>query len=141
MPELILPRPPHRDRLTNRIRHLPGTSRQLYRIEHYSSLPMATATILVVVVAMVAVGAGYGFPMWWFDAFTTTTSAVTLVMVFAIQHTTGREQTAIQRKLDELLRAVPEAEKGLMLLEEAPDDELHDVEIDQRAVQRQPDSD
>jgi len=51
--------------------------------------------------------------------FTTSTSTVTLIMVFAIQHTAGREQTAVQRKLDELLRAVPGAAEGLILLEEA----------------------
>jgi low affinity Fe/Cu permease len=33
-------------------------------------------------------------------------SAVTLVMVFAIQHPQGREQAATQRKLDELIRAL-----------------------------------
>ena len=54
------------------------------------------------------------------------------MMLFVIQHTQGREQAATQRKLDELLRALPEAESGLMMLEEAPDDVMRDVEIDQR---------
>lgn len=140
MPERTLTNAAGRQRLAARTRHLPGTSRQLYRIEHYSSQPVATMTVVAGLVAMVVVGTAYGFPSWWFDAFTTGASGVTLVMVFAIQHTAGREQTAIQRKLDELLRAVPEAEQGLMLLEEAPDDALRDVEVNQREVQQEPQS-
>jgi low affinity Fe/Cu permease len=53
-------------------------------------------------------------------------------MVFAIQHTQGREQAASRRKLDELLRALPGARERLMMLEEAPDDVLRDVVEDQR---------
>ena len=59
--------------------------------------------------------------------FETGTSAITLVMLFVIQHTQSREQAATQRKLDELLRALPGAETGLMLLEEASDDAMSDV--------------
>lgn len=45
----------------------------------------------------------------------------------------GREQTATQRKLDELLRALPGASSGLMMLEQAPDDVLQGVEAHQRS--------
>jgi hypothetical protein len=62
-------------------------------------------------------------------------SGVTLVMVFAIQHTQGREQAPTQRKLDELLRSFPGADASLMLLEEAPPEVLLDVEEEQREVQ------
>ncbi len=68
----------------------------------------------------------------WETAFVVGTSVVTLMMVFVIQHTQGREQAATQRKLDELLRALPEAESALMMLEEAPEEELLDVELVQR---------
>jgi low affinity Fe/Cu permease len=60
--------------------------------------------------------------------------AVTLVMVFAIQHTQGREQAATQRKLDELIRALPGADESLMMLEEAPREVMLGVEEDQRNV-------
>ena len=49
---------------------------------------------------------------------------------------TRREQAATQRKLDELLRATPDAETGLILLEEASDDEMRDVESDLRDSKR-----
>jgi low affinity Fe/Cu permease len=48
----------------------------------------------------------------------------TLAMVFVIQHTQSREQAAIQRKLDELLRALPEAQTGLIMLEEASEETM-----------------
>ena len=67
-------------------------------------------------------------PAWrssgWETGFAVGTSVVTLMMVFVIQHTQGREQAATQRKLDELLRALPEAENGLMMLEEAAEEVL-----------------
>jgi len=45
-------------------------------------------------------------------------------MVFAIQHTQARQQSATQRKLDELLRAQPLADNRIIAVEEAPDAEL-----------------
>jgi len=40
----------------------------------------------------------------WLTAFEALAAAVTLVMVFALQHTQARQQAALQRKLDEILR-------------------------------------
>jgi low affinity Fe/Cu permease len=70
------------------------------------------------------VGLATGFPHWWEVGLYATSTSITLVMVFAIQHTQARQEMAIQRKLDELLRAVPAADNGLIAAEDAPDDEL-----------------
>ena len=70
------------------------------------------------------VGLISGFPGWWETVLYSVTSAVTLVMVFVIQHTQTRQQSATQRKLDELLRALPSADDRLIAVEEAPDQEL-----------------
>lgn len=51
-------------------------------------------------------------------------------MVFVIQHTQAREQLVTQRKLDELLAAVPRADNSVIGLEEASDDELEAVRVD-----------
>jgi low affinity Fe/Cu permease len=53
----------------------------------------------------------------WFEGIA---SAITLVMVFALQHTQTREQAALQRKIDELIRALPGADEGLVQLEGRP---------------------
>jgi len=59
-----------------------------------------------------------------------------LMMVVIIQHTQGREQMATQRKLDELLRALPQAESGLMMLEEESDETIQAVEDRQRITKQ-----
>jgi low affinity Fe/Cu permease len=81
---------------------------------------------------LLIVGAALGFPSGWVIGSEVGMSATTLVMVFAIQHTQGREQAASQRKLDELLRALPGAQERFMMLEEAPDAVLQGVVEDQR---------
>jgi low affinity Fe/Cu permease len=121
-----------RDRIVPRTQQLSSSSRLLYRIDHYSSLPAAALVVAGVLIGAVVVGAALQFSSGWLTAFETGTALVTLLMVFVIQHTQSREQAATQRKLDELLRALPDAESGLMLLEEASEDVMRDVEMDQR---------
>ena len=91
-----------------------------------------TVTIAALLAALIAVGIGLGFRTGWVVVFEVTTSSITLLMVFVIQHTQGREQSATQRKLDELLRAIPGAAESLMMLEEAPQEFMLQVEEDQR---------
>ena len=121
-------------RIAHRTAQLPVTSRLLYRIEHYTSLPVVALVITAAMICLVAAAAVLGFPNRWVAAFEVSVSAVTLVMVFAIQHTQGREQAATQRKLDELIRALPGADESLMMLEEAPREVMLDVEAEQRDV-------
>ena len=67
-----------------------------------------------------------------------TSAAITLVMVFAIQHTQSRQQMATQRKLDELVRSMPTADDRLIAAESASDEELTALgrlnETDRRSV-------
>ncbi len=119
-------------RIVPRTANLPRSSRFLYRLEHYSSLPSVALAIVLLLIGLVATGAALGFPSGWVAGFEVGTSAVTLMMVFAIQHTQGREQLATQRKLDELLRALPGAAEELMMLEEAPRETMLDIEEGQR---------
>jgi low affinity Fe/Cu permease len=45
-------------------------------------------------------------------------------MLFVIQHTQSRHQAATQRKLDEILLALPEANNAILSIENAADEEL-----------------
>jgi low affinity Fe/Cu permease len=119
-------------RIVRRTANLPPHSRVLYRVEHYSSLPGVALSIVVGLVVLVAVGAALGFPTGWVAGFEVGASAITLMMVFAIQHTQAREQAATQRKLDEILKALPGAADHLMMLEEAPREVMQLVEEQQR---------
>ena len=125
---------PQRRRISHRTSQLPVWSRILYKIEHYTVLPAVALAVSVVVISLVVAIAILDFPKNWVAAFELSVSSVTLIMVFAIQHTQGREQAATQRKLDELIRASPGANESLMMLEEAPREFMLDVEDEQRDV-------
>ncbi len=125
---------PQRRRIEHRTSQLPIWSRTLYKIEHYTFLPVVALVVSVAAVSGVVVVAALRFPDHLVAAFEISVSTLTLIMVFAIQHTQGREQAATQRKLDELIRALPGADESLMMLEEAPPQVMLKVEGEQRDV-------
>ena len=100
------------------------TSRALHRVGELTSHAWAGLLVALWVVVWIGIGFVTGFPGWWQTTLYSVSSAVTLIMVFDIQHTQTRQQSATQRKLDELLRAQPLADDGLIAVEEAPDEEL-----------------
>jgi len=87
---------------------LPLWSSILYTIEHDTDLPVVARFVTATVISLVVATAVLEFPTDWVAAFELSASSLTLIMVFAIQHTQGREQVAIQRKVDGLIRAFPE---------------------------------
>ncbi len=111
--------------------------RRMSRILHWiGDLTSRSTTTAVVVALLLAFGiflAIAGFPVSWEAAFSTVAGAVTLVMLFIVQHTQGRNYLVLQLKLDELIRSSPEANDILVRLEVADDSELNDIEQDQLA--------
>lgn len=99
-------------------------SRALHRLNEVSASSAATATAATVSGAflLLALLARHASP--WLTAFQALAAAVTLVMVFALQHTQVRQQAAVQRKLDEILRVLPGADQRLLHVETAPQEEL-----------------
>jgi low affinity Fe/Cu permease len=100
------------------------TSRALHQVGEWSAHAWAGLVVALAVVAWVGVGVAVSFPTWWQATLYSVSSSLTLVMVFALQHTQTRQQSATQRKLDELLLSQPRADGGLIAVEEAPDHEL-----------------
>ncbi|CAN5605519.1 hypothetical protein BH18ACT1_BH18ACT1_10090 [soil metagenome] len=100
------------------------TSRTLHRLGEVAAHSTAGLVASGTIVAWALVGVATKFPDWWETVLYATSSSVTLVMVFAIQHTQTRQQSATQRKLDELLRSQASADNRLISVEEAPDAEL-----------------
>jgi len=80
---------------------------------------VVTAAAVWIIVSIAA-----RFPARWETIFQTVVAALTLTMVFVIQHTQARHQRATQRKLDEILLAMPGTDNSLLRLEHASDDEL-----------------
>ena len=67
---------------------------------------MVTADLAWVLVSVVI-----GFPSRLETIFQTLVAALTLALVFVIQHTLAREQVVVERKLDEVLKALPKADR------------------------------
>lgn len=63
----------------------------------------------------------------WQLTMNTAATTVTLLMVFLIQNTQSRSSTALQIKLDELIRSVEGAHNALLTLEELDERELQGV--------------
>jgi hypothetical protein len=62
-------------RIVHRTAQLPATSRLLYRIEHYTSLPAVALTITAAMLLLVIAGAVLGFPSGWVAAFEVSASS------------------------------------------------------------------
>ena len=102
-----------------------AASRLLSRADRYASRPLAAIVVVTVATAWLIISIVAGFPARWETIFQTVVAAVTLAMVFVIQHSQVRHQRASQRKLDEILLAIPGTDRALLTLEHASDDELH----------------
>lgn len=98
----------------------------------YAADSFASRAAVAAIVAVVAIGSLAAFvtgllPASWRLWFDTMSAAITLTMVFSIQHAQTRNQAALQLKLDELLKAIPEADDKVVKVETASDDELHEL--------------
>jgi low affinity Fe/Cu permease len=109
-------------------------SRWLSRVDRYASRPLASVLVIGAAAVWIAVSVAMGFPARWEIIFQTLVAALTLVMVFVIQHTQARHQRATQRKLDEILLAMPGANNSLLTLEHASDEELRDAGHQHRQI-------
>lgn len=102
-------------------------SRQLHRLNEISAGAGATAAAAAVSAGFLLVAVLSARPTRWLNAFQALAAAVTVVMVFAVQHTQVRQQAALQRKVDELLRVLPGADVRLMHVETAAQAELDEL--------------
>ncbi len=99
-------------------------SQLLWGVDRWTGNALTAVSVLAAGLAWVLLSVAFGFPNLWERAFQTLVAAVTVVMVFVIQHTQAHHQAATQRKLDEILRVLPDASNTLLALEHASDDEL-----------------
>jgi low affinity Fe/Cu permease len=109
-------------------------SRLLSWLDRHASRPQTALAVVGAAGVWIGVSVAAGFPQRWETVFQTVVGAFTLAMVFVIQHTQARHQRATQRKLDEILQALPGADNSLLTLEHASDSELHAAGHEHRQI-------
>ncbi|KAA9016702.1 low affinity iron permease family protein [Sphingobium limneticum] len=122
-----------------------------HRVANWAGQPSAFALALVTVILWLVTGPLFHYSDTWQLVINTGTTIVTFLMVFLIQNAQNRDGSAIQAKLDELIRAVDTARNDFIGIEhlteaelqriksalerECGDDETHRLAID-RLIQR-----
>jgi low affinity Fe/Cu permease len=114
------------------------TSRMLHALDSVTSMSWFALTVVSLDLLWVLFSLWLQFPSRLERIFQTMVAAFTLAMVFVIQHTQAREQEATQRKLDEILAALPDADNSVISLEHAPDHELQAAARKHRDVRKSP---
>lgn len=99
-------------------------SRVLHGLDRWAARPAVAATVVAVDLMWVVYSVAVGFPGRLETVFQTLVAALTLMLVFVIQHTQAKVSAATQRKLDEILRALPDADEALIGLERGPDEKV-----------------
>jgi low affinity Fe/Cu permease len=108
----------------------------VWAVDRWTGRPLAALGVLGAAAAWILASALFGFPDRWERVFETVVAAITVAMVFVIQHTQTRHQSATQRKLDEILRVLPGADNSLITLGHASDSELRATRSQHRQVRQ-----
>jgi len=97
---------------------------------HAMGQPPAFGTALAIIILWAISGPIFGFSDTWQLIINTGTTIITFLMVFIIQNTQNRDAEAMHIKLDELIRAMDQAQNALLNLEELEEDDLERIRAD-----------
>ena len=91
---------------------------------HLAGKPLTFLIAVALVLAWALSGPLFGYSDTWQLVINTSTTIVTFLMVFLIQHTQNRDTLALQLKLAELIIAVEGAENRLATAEDLSEEDL-----------------
>ncbi len=92
--------------------------------------PATFMSALAIIVIWGITGPIFGYSDTWQLVINTGTTIVTFLMVFLIQNSQNRDSAAVHIKLDELIRAVENANEALLDMEELDASELERIRKD-----------
>jgi low affinity Fe/Cu permease len=118
-------------RRTHKKRHASARSGTLHPFERFaasvarlSGRPRTFSLAVALILAWAVCGPLFGFSDTWQLVINTSTTIITFLMVFLIQHTQNRDSLAIQIKLAELILVAKGAENELATAEERSEEYL-----------------
>ncbi len=94
------------------------------RVAAWSGRPLTFATALSIIIIWAVTGPLFKWSDTWQLVINTGTTIITFLMVFLIQNAQNRDASAIQAKLDELIRAVGHARNEFIGIEHLSEAEL-----------------
>jgi low affinity Fe/Cu permease len=100
------------------------------RAAHWAGHYLAFLAAVLVIVIWAATGPFFKFSSTWQLVINTGTTIITFLMVFLIQNSQNRDAMAMHLKLDELLRAVTEADDEMMSAEDDDEKQLRKLKED-----------
>jgi low affinity Fe/Cu permease len=103
---------------------------------HLSGRPATFVVAASTIAVWALTGPVFGFSDTWQLVINTGTTIVTFLMVFLIQSTQNRDTEAIQVKLDEIIRAIGNAQNELLDLEELEEKDLNRIRDGYREMAR-----
>jgi low affinity Fe/Cu permease len=97
------------------------------RIASFAGRPSAFVLALAIIIVWAVTGPLFHWSDTWQLVINTGTTIVTFLMVFLIQNAQNRDASAIQCKLDELIRAVSHARNQFIGIEHLTEVELQEL--------------
>ena len=97
------------------------------RIANASGQPVTFIFALGLIIIWAATGPAFHYSDTWQLIVNTSTTIVTFLMVFLIQNSQNRDASAMQAKLDELIRSVDKAREQFIGIEHLTDLEICEI--------------
>ncbi len=111
------------------------------RVAQWAAFGAGKGSVFVValgsIIVWAATGPVFGYSQTWQLVINTGTTIVTFLMVFLVQNTQNRDTTALQLKLDELIRVTKDARPALLDLEALPQEELGELQDGYKQLARE----